>query len=160
MGSSERFEELLQEIQGAKWDVILVSETWRPNKEIWMESGKFVNKLGVAIIVNKRWRSKINCECVSERVIAASISVNRHPITLISAYMPHSGYPDHQVEKTYEAIRGVIATDKNMKIIGGDFNAELGPGDGVEQTSVGHSTKRTAEVNGWHGGFSRGMWSR
>ena len=34
MSSSERFEELLQEVQGAKWEVILVSESWRPNKEV------------------------------------------------------------------------------------------------------------------------------
>ena len=53
MSSSERFEELLREAQGAKWDVILVSEKWRPNKEIWesklgrviMESGKFRQKV-------------------------------------------------------------------------------------------------------------------
>ena len=157
MSSSERFEELLQEIQGEKWDVILLSETWRPNKEIWeshqghiiMESGKFENKHGVAIIVNSRWRQRINWfECISERVIAASISVNRHPISLISAYMPHSGYPDHQVEKTYGAFRRVIGTDKNMNIIGGDFNAELGPGDGVEKTSVGHYTLNKANRRG------------
>ena len=157
MRSSERFEELLREVQGAKWDVILVSETWRPSEEVWeshqghivMESGKFVNKHGVAIIVNSTWRNKINwVECVSERVIAASISVNRHPITLISACMPHSGYPDHQVEKTYDAIRRVIGTDRNMKIIGGDFNAEQGPCTGVEQTSVGHYTLNKANCRG------------
>ena len=106
-------------MQGAKLDVTVVSETWRPNREIWeseqghvvVESGNFVNKHGVAIIVNSRWRNKVNwVECVSERVIAASISVNKHLITLISTYLPHSGYPDHQVEKTYDAIRRVIGT--------------------------------------------------
>ena len=76
---------------------------------IVMESGKFDNKHDVAIIVNSRWRQRINgFECISERVIAASISVNRHQITLISAYMPHSGYPDHHHEKIYEAIRSVM----------------------------------------------------
>ena len=160
VSSSERMEELFQEVQGAKWDVITVSETWRPNNEVWeseqghvvMESGKFDNKHGVAIIVNSRWRQKVTwVECVSERVIASSTSVNKQPITLVSTYMPLSGYPDHQVEKTYDAIRSVIRTDKSMKIIGGDVNAESGPGIGVEQASVGHYTlkkKHTAEVNG------------
>ena len=137
--------------------MILVSETWRPYKEVWesnqghvvFESGKLVNKHGVAIIVNSRWRNKINwVECASERVIATSISVNRNPTTLISAYMPHSGFPDHQVEKTSDTIRRVIGTDKNMKIIGGDFNAELGPGAGVEQTSVGLKTLNKANYRG------------
>ena len=62
MTSSERIHELFHELQGTKWDVMLVSETWRPNKEMWessqghivMESGKFGNKHGVAIIVNRR----------------------------------------------------------------------------------------------------------
>ena len=135
----------------------LVSETWRPNTEIWesdqghvvMESSKFVNKHGVAIIVNSRWRNKINwVESASERVVATSISVNKPPITLVSTYMPHSGYPDHQVERTYETIRRVIGTDGNMKIIGGYFNAELGPGTGVEQTSVGHYTLNKANCRG------------
>ena len=83
MSSSERFEELVQEVQGAKWDVILVSLAWC---HVIMESGKFVNKHGVAIIVNKRWKNRVNwVECVSERVIAASVSVNGHPIKYIHA---------------------------------------------------------------------------
>ena len=157
MNSSERVHELFQEVQGTKWDVILVPETWRPNKEMWesshgpivMKSGKFDNKHGVAIIVNGRWRQGINWfECISERVIAASISVNKQPITLISVYMPHIGYPDHQVQKTCEAIRSVVGTDRNMKIIGGDFNVELGPGTGVERASVGHYTLNKANCRG------------
>ena len=73
--------------------VILVSEIWRPNKEVWesnqghvvMVSGKFGTKHGVAIIINSRWKNQFNwVECASERVIAASISVNRHPITFVS----------------------------------------------------------------------------
>ena len=154
MSSSERFEELLQEVHGAKWDVMLISETWRPNNEVWeteqgrvvIESGKFTNKHGVAIIVNCRWRNKINwIECASERVVAASISVNKQPITLVSTYMPHCGYPDHQVEK-YR----VIGADRNMKIIRGDFNAELGPELVLNYhvLATTHSTKQTAEVNG------------
>ena len=134
-------------------DVILVSETWRPNKEVWESNQGHIGmkQHGVAIIVNSKWSNRINwVESVSERVIAASISVNKLPVTFVSTYMPHRGYPDHQVDKTYEAIRSVIGTDKNMKIIGGDFNAELGPGIGIEQAFVGHYTLK--EVN------CRGEW--
>ena len=31
-----------------------------------------------------------------------SISVNKQPIVLMSVYMPHSGYPDHHVEKNIQ----------------------------------------------------------
>ena len=35
-----------------------------------------------------------------------------------------------------------------MKIIGGDFNAELGPGEGIELSSVGHYTLNNANCRG------------
>ena len=35
-----------------------------------------------------------------------------------------------------------------MKIIGGDFNAELGPGEGIELSSVGHYTLNKANCRG------------
>ena len=137
--------------------MILISETWRQGKEIWeteqghivIESGKFTNKHGVAIILNKRWRNRINwVECACERVVAASISIGRQPITLVSAYLPHSGYPDHHVEKTYKTTNKIIDKEKSMKIIGGDFNAELGPGVGIELSNVGHYTLNKANCRG------------
>ena len=81
-------------------------------------------------------------------MVAASISVNKQPITLVSAYLPHSCYPDHHVEKTYKTICKIIDKEKNMKIIGGDFNAELGPGDGIELSCVGHYTLNKANCRG------------
>ena len=66
----------------------------------------------------------------------------------MSVYMLHSGYPDHQVEKTYNTILETVGKDKSMKIIGGDFNAELGPGEGVELSVVGHYTLNTANCRG------------
>ena len=77
-----------------------------------------------------------------------SISVNKHSITLMRVYTPHSGYPDHHVEETYKTILTTIEKDKSMKIIGGDFNAELGPGEGIELSSVGHYTLNKANCRG------------
>ena len=93
-----------------------------------------------------RWKNQINwVHYASERVGAASISVNKQPIILVSVYMPHSSYPDHQVaKKTYKTITTAIEKDKGMKIIGGDFNAELGPGEGIELSSVGHYALKKA----------------
>ena len=139
------------------WDAILISETWRQSKEIWetqqghimVESGKFTNKHGVAILLNRRWENQINwVQCACERVVAMSISVNKQPIVLMSVYMLHSGYPDHHVEKTYKTITTTIEKDKSMKIIGGDFNAEVGPGEGIELSAVGHYTLNKANCRG------------
>ena len=149
MNSSERIEELFSEVHRVAWDAILISETWRQGKEIWktqqghiiVESGKFIHKHGVAVLLSRRWKNQINwVQCACERVVALSISVNKQPITLMSLYMPHSGYPDHHV--------ATIEKDKNMKIIGGDFNAELGPGKGIELSSVGHYTLIKANCRG------------
>ena len=136
----KRLEELFNEVHRVRWDVILISETWCQGKEVWetqqghivVESGLLNNKHGVAILLNRRWKNQINwVQCACERLVAALISVNKQTIILVSVYMPHSGYRDHHVEKTYKTITTAIEKDKSMKIIGGDFNAELGPGEGI-----------------------------
>ena len=155
--SSERIDEMFKELQDTNWDAVLISETWRQNKEMWethqghimVESGKFSNKHGVAVLLNKRWRKGINwIQCACERVVAMSITVNKNPIVLMSVYLPHSGYADYHVEKTYKAIIDITKGDQCAKIIGGDFNAELGPGEGVELSAVGHYTLNKVNARG------------
>ena len=116
LNSSERLEEMHSELHDISWDAILISETWRQSKEIWetqghimVESGKFTNKHGVAILLNRRWKNRINwIQCACERVVAMSISFNKHPVVLMSVYLPHSGYADHHVERTYTTIIDTI----------------------------------------------------
>ena len=62
--------------------------------------------------------------------------------------MPHSGYADHHAEKVYRTITKMIEGEKGMKIIGGDFNAELGPGEGLELSAVGHNTLNKGNCRG------------
>ena len=77
---------------------------------------------------------------ISERAIAVSITVNSQPVLLMSVYFFHSGYADHHVEKVYRAIEQHTKSKKAIQIVGGDFNAELRPGIGVERVSVGQHT--------------------
>ena len=59
--------------------------------------------------------------------------VNRQHIDLLSMYFPHSKYSDHHIEKMYKTIEKHMTNNKKcIPIIGGDFNAELGPGRGTE----------------------------
>ena len=111
LNSSERFEELTQEVEGCRWDAILICEVWRAkDAEIWetqqghtpMGSGKFENKHGVGILVNKKWRNHINwTNYISERAISTSITVNKQLILMMSVYFTHSEYADHHVEKIF-----------------------------------------------------------
>ena len=65
----------------------------------------------------------------------------------------HSGYADHHVGNNVQNNRETHDNlEKCIPIVGGDFNAELGPGYGTECTSVGKHTL--------NGGNKRGDWMK
>ena len=107
--SRERIEDMVCGLDGYRWDAILMSETWRPGKSeireahqkhTFMGAGKYDNKYGVGIMLNRKWRQKINdTEYINERAITATIMVNHHSIKLMSVYFTHSGYADHVQNK-------------------------------------------------------------
>ena len=108
-----------------------------------MGAGKYDNKHGVGMMLNKRWRKRIiDTEYINERAITTTIVVNRQHIKLMSAYFHHSQYADHHIEKMYKTIENqMVHSNKYIPIIGGDFN-ELGPGKGTERKSAGRYTQR------------------
>ena len=107
-----------------------------------MGAGKYDNNHGVGILLNKKWKQRIiDTEYISERAISTTIMVNRQRIKLMSVYFTHSGHADHHIEKMYRKIEKHTENCKRyIPIIGGDFNAELGPGHGNECISVGRCT--------------------
>ena len=132
-------------------DAVLLNEAWRPAKsEIWethqkhicLGAGKYENKHGVRILLNKKWRkSIIDTEYINEQAITTTITVNHHRIKLMSVYFVRSGYADHHMEKVYKTIeKHTNYSKKSRQIVGGDFNAELGPG--------GEQKRRLVENNG------------
>ena len=66
----------------------------------------------------------------------------------MSVYFPHSKYADHHVEKMYKTFEKHMSNNKNCIHIGGDFNAELGPGKGSECQSVGKYTLNESNKRG------------
>ena len=156
--SSERIEEMVCELEGYRWDALLLSETWRQakkwetrHKHIFMGAGRYDDKHGVGILLNKKWRQIImDTEYINERAIATTIVVNRQRIKLMSVYFSHSKYADHHIEKMYKTIEK--HTEKLQKIhthnCGGDFNAELGLVNGNECKSVGRCTLNEGNKRG------------
>ena len=124
MHSSEKIEELETDLEGYRWDAILLSETWRHEPaEIWetrhnhifMGAGKYENNLGVGIMLNRRWRKTIvDTNYISERAIKTRIMVNRRRIDLMSVYFRHSKYADHHIENMYKNYRETHA--KRQKV--------------------------------------------
>ena len=101
-------------------------------------------------MLNKRWRKRIiDTEYINERAITTTTLVNRQHIKLMSVYFPHSKYADHHIEKMYKTIEKHMSNNKKyIPIIGGDFNAELGPGKGTECKSVGRYTLNESNKRG------------
>ena len=65
--------------EGYRWDAVLLNEAWRPAKSenwethqrhIFMGAGQYENRHGVVILMNKKWRTRINdIEHINERAI-------------------------------------------------------------------------------------------
>ena len=66
----------------------------------------------------------------------------------MNVYFLRSRYADHHVEKAYRSIEKHTKPKKSIQIVGGDLNAELGPGIGVERVSVGPHTLRESNKRG------------
>ena len=87
---------------------------------------------------------------INERAIATSITVNKQRVLLMIVYFPYSVYTDHHVDKTNSAIEKHTKSKKSIQIVAGDFNADLGPGIGVERVSVGpHTLKESNRRGDW-----------
>ena len=114
-----------------------------------MGAGKYDNKHGVGILVNKKWKQRtIDTEYINERAISTAIVVNRHHIKLMSVYFSHSRYADHHIEKMYKTIVKHNEKKRYIPIIGGDFNTDLGLGHGKECNSVGRYTLNEGNKRG------------
>jgi endonuclease/exonuclease/phosphatase family metal-dependent hydrolase len=138
--NDDRLEELERELKLVKeWDVMVLTETWRKPKNeyfetidgnIFMNCGCDAARRGVGFLVHRKWSSFIQ-EFVplNERVSYLRLKVGRKTFVVIGAYFPHTGYPDHDVEEMYATISSILEQCKQKKelvLIGGDFNAEIG----------------------------------
>ena len=159
MRNDSRIRELETEAGNEGWDVILVQETWRNEREEdfigstghrWIGFGGPGRKHGVGILVHRRWSSKVTQvkELQQQRAAAIDIDCGSRLLRLVSAYFPHAGRPDREVEALYAAIEEDMEDAKRRKadiVIGGDFNAELG----------GRQQGEDSRIIGNHGGGSR-----
>ena len=115
-----------------------------------MGAGKYENKHGVGLLLNKKWRKRINdTEHLNELAITTTIMVNHHRIKLMSVYF-HNSLTIILRKCTEQSRSTRIPVRRAIQIVGGDFNAELGPGYGVERVSVGsHTLKEENERGDW-----------
>ena len=97
-----------------------------------------MQKHGVAILLNKKWRYRIvDTDHISERAISTT---KKQKFMHMSVCFSHSGYADHHVKILFKTIEKYTRSKGVLQIIGGDFNAELGPEKGIKLRSVGQQT--------------------
>ena len=76
-------------------------------------------------------------------MITTTIKYDQRKIKLTSVYFSHSGYADMHIEKMYENIETHCNNIQHIRIIEGDFDAQLGPGIHSERDhTTGQSNKR------------------
>ena len=147
LNSDERVAELLLELDDVSWDAVTLNETMRVVKqECWITGGGHMflaagysaHTRGVAILVHKKWTNHITkFRAVNERVAAVDIRHKQIRLRIISAYFPHSGYGDEEVQNMYNTLSELIREAREHKleiIIGADCNAQVGIPEEDENT--------------------------
>lgn len=139
MRTEDHLEELEQELEAIKWDIIGLCETrLQGEKKTTLKSGHTLyqnntnenySQGGVAFMVNRRIEHQIiKYSAISERVIYLVLKLNnRYNIQVIHCYAPTSTADEELVEKLYEDITHARNLEKShYVIITGDFNAKVG----------------------------------
>ena len=117
-----------------------------------MGAGKYDNKHGAGILLNKKWRQRIiDTEYTNERAITATIVVNRQLIKLMNVYFLHSGYADHHIEKSTKRSRNTRQIAKETYPLLEEtsmLNWDLVKEQNAQVLADAHSTRETKEVIG------------
>ena len=142
LGSADRFDELVEELRQEEWDMVMVNETWRTDKEehwtteddhVFAGAGHDSGRKGVGILLHKRWcKNVIRFKPVSERICLLDVKILDLVYRFVSVYFPDSSYPDAEVQKVYDTlteIRQDATKNKYKLVIAGDFNAKVGDDD-------------------------------
>ena len=162
LSKDDRVEELMEELEGLEWNVIMVNETMRSQKrEFWttrgghifLASGYDLPTRGVAIVLHKKWSKYIKqFTPINERCAFVDIRSKKMKIRFVSAYFPHSWYSDTEVQELYDILTETVreAKQKRLKaVMGADCNAEVGtPTENDDQRSVGNFGVKTSNPRG------------
>lgn len=150
LSSRQKMQEMEEELEKIKWDVVGVSEVRKPGEEcLKLQSGHTFfyrgsdsQKLmhGVGLFINKRWSDRItHTKSISDRVIYVSLKINnRYSVKLIQVYAPTSTHDDEEVERFYEDVEKALNENpSHYQYLIGDFNAKLGKREEDSEVSIG-----------------------
>ena len=149
MHSSERIEEMICELEGYRWDAVLLTADLEALPSLTNLEDTSQTRIHGSRKIRQQTRSwnYAEQEGGDKKSSIMSTSANgpsqeRFWSTInASSWWAYTfttfGYADHHVEKMYRTIeKHTNFSKKCIQIVGGDLNAELVPGCGVERTWV------------------------
>ena len=116
------------------------------SKDIYlhMGAGKFQSKHGAGILFEQEVAKKYQLDRMCQRACHCNIDHNQQANCFVDKYIFSTlGIRRPPCRKSIQFNREaheIKKKKKTIQIVGGDFNAELGPGTGIERISVGPRT--------------------
>ena len=111
-------------------------------------SGGRLHERGVGIILGKEAaRTKLSWEPISDRIITARIQTRFTKATIVEVYAPTNTAEDEERERTTTGVLDEIP-GHDMKILMGDFNAQIGADRSGWEEVMGGMAKGERSDNG------------
>ena len=163
--SIDRFHDFLAEVDRYQFDVLLVAETWRGEREehfftanghrLFLSGGS-AGRHGVGIVIGRsfyRRMSNVVFHAYSDRLCSLHFTLDHVSFQIFSCYMPTSWEPYHAVEQMYDLMALQLSNCERLgasAVVGGDFNAMLGdPWEGDDTDVLGTCGFGERNDRGW-----------
>ena len=137
MNTTGKLAQVIKEMKSYQLHILGVSEVrWTDSGQITSEdttvlySGGSSHVRGVGILLNKQTsKALVSWEPVSDRIITARLATRHTKMTLIQVYAPTNSAPEVEKDDFYGMLQGVLdaVPGHDLKILMGDFNAQIGP---------------------------------
>ena len=109
LSNEDRFAEILVELHGIEWDIVLFTETRMQSETLELQDGHILFEsgckdlpTGVAILVHRKYQaSNLKAMLINDRIIALNLRMHNQRFKIRSSYLPHDGYGD-AVYQTYQ----------------------------------------------------------
>ena len=157
MNTTGKLAQVIKEMKSYQLHILGVSEVrWTDSGQITSEdttvlySGGTSHVRGVGILLNKQTsKALVSWEPVSDR-ITARLATRHTKVTLIQVYAPTNSASEMEKDDFYGMLQGVLdaVPGHDLKILMGDFNAQIGPDRTGWEDVMGSEALGTRTDNG------------